>query len=153
MTIYDIMEKFIDYVTVNSPNLTAELVEKKRNLMVILSLWQIGFTGLVFVICIFFSHKIAGPLYKLVQYLRAVKAGSSKGKLTFRKGDYFQELAEEYNTTIETIQENYRNDFNYLKEVNTYISNLSMVVPEDKRPLINEINKKLEEIQSRYNTI
>ena len=56
-----------------------------------------------------------------------------------------------FNKTFENIQENYRKDFVYLSEVSAYINNLSLVVPDDKKIVLSEISKKLEEIQSRFN--
>ncbi|MEK6625776.1 MAG: hypothetical protein AABY86_12445 [Bdellovibrionota bacterium] len=62
-------------------------------------------------------------------------------------------MADEFNLTFEQIQENYKKDLVYLSEVNTYLANLSMVVPDDKKVVLNEINRKLTEIQERFNSI
>lgn len=117
----------------------------------ILSLWQIGFTALIFVCCIFLSHKIAGPIYKLQKYLSSVRNGEPHGKLFFRKGDYFHELADDINLTFDQIEESRKKDMVFLNEVNEYIKNLNMVVPENKQSVLEEISKKLTEMQERYN--
>lgn len=130
-----------------------ELTSKRSNLIFILSMWQIGFTALIFIICIFFSHKIAGPIYKLRKYLTDLRLKQTRDQLFFRKGDYFHELSDEINITFEQIHENYRNDFVYLNEVSKYINNLYNSVPEEKKDTLNEIIKKLSEIQNRYNGI
>ncbi|MBY0415325.1 MAG: hypothetical protein K2Q18_14230 [Bdellovibrionales bacterium] len=47
---------------------------------------------------LFFSHKIAGPLFRLHMYLiNNSKSGEKIPKLTFRQGDFFQEIPEEFN--------------------------------------------------------
>jgi iron-sulfur cluster repair protein YtfE (RIC family) len=46
--------------------------------------------------------------------------------------------------------EEYQNDFVYLSEVNAYINNLSLVVPDDKKPVLSEIHKKLSDIQRKF---
>jgi hypothetical protein len=89
-------------------------------------------------------------MYKVQQYLATIRDGDFSGKLKFRNGDYFHEIAEDINETFETVQENYKNDFVYLSEVNAYLNNLSLVVPDDKKVVLKEITHKLSEIQSRF---
>ena len=109
-----------------------------------------AFIGIVFLISIFQSHKIAGPMYKLRKFLKMVADGKPTGRLFFRKGDNFPEVAEDFNAAFGKLQETYNNDFAYLSEVSSYINNLALVVPEDKKPVLKEISQKLTEIQSRF---
>lgn len=127
-----------------------ELDDKRLKLIIILALWQLGFIGLSFITCIFLTHRVAGPLYKLRTFFSAIRDGQDNGKLRFREGDYFQEIAEGYNEALERLREDYKNDLVYLSEVNTYINNLSLVVPDDKKAIINEISKRLNEMQERF---
>jgi signal transduction histidine kinase len=138
-------------VSLHDPEKMAKLINYKETLIVILVLFQIGFTALFFIICIFISHKIAGPMFKLQKFLSRVRDGQQYDKLYFRKGDYFPEIAEDFNKTLETIRGQHENDFVYLSEVNTYLKNLSMVVPEDKKIVLSEIVTKLDEMQKRFN--
>jgi len=133
--------------------MAAKIEDTKWQLIIFLSIFQIAYVLLIFIVCIFFSHKIAGPLYKLMKHMRAIREGQNLGELYFRKGDYFPEVADEFNLTFEKIQENYKNDFVYLSEVNAYLNNLSLVVPDDKKVVLTEINKKLLEIQDRFNNV
>ena len=135
------------------PELSNNIEETRNKLLIFLSIFQVGYTILVFVVSIFISHKIAGPIYKLVKYMKGIRNGENLGQLFFRKGDYFPELAEEFNETFEKINENYKNDFVYISEVNAYLKNLSLVLPDDKKVVLTEINKKLLEIQNRFNNV
>jgi hypothetical protein len=69
-----------------------------RNAMVFYS------SAFIFITCIVFgfycSHRLGGPIYKAIQYLRAYREGKKKEKLLFRDGDFFHELAEEINQTL-----------------------------------------------------
>jgi nitrogen fixation/metabolism regulation signal transduction histidine kinase len=49
---------------------------------------------------IYFSHKIAGPLYRLKKHLNETAAGKAAQPLKFRTGDYFQEIADAYNAEL-----------------------------------------------------
>jgi signal transduction histidine kinase len=129
------------------------MASKRTTLIIILAMWQAGFTILVFIIGIFFTHRIAGPIYKMKKHLRLIRDGHTTDDLYFRKGDHFQELADEFNKTIHKIRDDYRNDFVYLSEVNAYINNLSLVIPDDKKPVLNEINQRLLEIQKKFDQI
>jgi len=146
LVIYDFMSQLIR----SNPTLAQNLEEKKQTLFLFLALWQIGLTILVFVICIFFSHKIAGPMYKLRQFLSRIREGQPFSKLFFREGDYFTEVADDLNETFEKMSDDYKNDFVYLSEVSAYINNLAMVVPSDKKAVLTKITERLDEIQTRF---
>lgn len=150
ITIYNLLSEIMVSMQKVNPRLFSNLSEKRGTLITVLVMWQLGFSALVFIVCIFFSHKIAGPMYKLQKFLLGKINGTEDGKLYFRKGDHFQEIAETVNNVFETIEEQKEEDLAYLNEVKTYINNLGLVVPEDKRAVLNEINVKISEIQERY---
>lgn len=146
ITIYDIYAKVIS----QQPGQAAELTQNRQDLLLLLLALQTAFIGVVFVVCIFLSHKIAGPLYKLKSYLIDIRNGKDIAPLYFRKGDNFHDVAAEVTETMEYLNAQRAEDFEYLDEVSSYIANLSLVVPEDKKPVLNEIQRKLSEIQNRY---
>lgn len=153
IAIYDLTTTFIQKISSSSSVFAEDLTTKRKSLLIILLFWQIGFTSIVFTICIFFSHKIAGPIYKTKKYLSEIRDGHGRPELSFRKGDYFQELASEFNETFNRIQDNYKKDFLYLDEISQYINNLGATLPEEKKETIVEINKRLAEIQHRFDVI
>lgn len=89
-------------------------------------------------------------MYKLKNHLSDIREGKPISQLTFRNGDYFQDVAEEVSLFLETVSSNQENDFQYVDEVSLYIENLSTVVPDDKKPVLNEISRRLLDIKSRY---
>ena len=149
-TIYDLMTNFIEFASKYAPAVGTGMATKRQSLILVLALWQLGFTTLVFIIGIFFTHRIAGPVYKMKKHLKLIRDGHTSDDLYFRKGDHFQELADEFNLTINKIRDDYKQDFVYLSEVNAYINNLALVVPDDKKPVLSEINQKLLEIQKKF---
>lgn len=153
LAIYELTSSFSAKLALTSPASAQALEEKRNAILFVLTLWQIGFTAVVFIISIFFSHKIAGPLYKIGLFLDLVKEGRGRGILKLRKGDYFHELANEFNQTFESINENYRKDFQYLEEVTIYINSLEETLPEKEKVAIQEINKRLAAIQQRFDVI
>lgn len=145
LRIYDIFEQIFAL----NPDMAEKIKSNRDQLLLFLGIMQLAILGIVFVITIFISHKIAGPMYKLKTYLTNIKNGGEVTPLYFRKGDYFSEIADDVNDFIHGITHQRTQDFEYLQEVSSYIANLALVVPEDKKPVLQEILSKLAEIQSR----
>lgn len=150
MTIADILDGIPKNLLQSDPEIANRFADKKKNLMPVLLLWQIGINGFIFLYIIRVTHKIAGPMFKLQNYLQGIRDGNPITKLFFRKGDAFHEVADSINETFDSIQERQKQDFMYLSEVNSYLKNLEVVLPEDKKIVLQEINSKLTEIQNRF---
>jgi len=146
LIIYD----FFDLIAKNAPDLSEKLLAAQNDLILYLILIQFVITIIVFVVFIFLTHRVAGPLFKLKKHLSMIREGAPISPLVFRSGDYFHDVAEELTLFLETIQQNQENDFQYLQEISQYINNLSLVVPDDKKPVLSEISRRLMVIQSRY---
>lgn len=129
----------------------ASISAQKGDILQLLIVFQLLFVGLVFIICIFQSHKIAGPLYKLKKSLDGIKGGTRPEKIYFRKGDNFTDLADSYNTAVDSMAERQSKDMEYLAEVSKKLQDISLAVPDDKKTMIIEINNKLADIRNRYN--
>lgn len=123
----------------------------QQELIIFLTFVQVIITLLSFICLIFITHKIAGPLYKLKNHLSEIREGKEISPLTFRTGDYFPDVAQEVSLFLEAIAEKQKDDFQYIEEVSVYLENLSTVIPDDKKPVLNEIASRLLEIKSRYN--
>lgn len=55
---------------------------------------------IIFVSGTLFSHKIAGPIYRMNMYLRSLSLESIVSPMNFRKKDFFQDLAVSYNKRL-----------------------------------------------------
>lgn len=141
---------FFNEIIALQPALKGKLSAAKNEFMIFLIFIQLIFTGVIFILFIFLTHKIAGPLFKLKKHLSNIRQGEPITPLTFRQGDHFVDVAEEVSLFLDTVVMNQENDFQYLEEVASFIENLTNVVPDDKKPLLNEISRRLIEIQSRY---
>jgi hypothetical protein len=130
-----------------NPNDAAQYEEHRTSLLITLSLIQLGLLGFLFVVCIRVSHRIAGPMYKLRLFLEHIRDGGEIYPLSFRDGDQFHEVASDLNETIEYLTSKSEEEMEYLGEVADYIENIALVVPEDKKPVLEEIQKKIKQIQ------
>ena len=153
LTIYELFEYIFDLAQKlqSSGTVMADSVDKykaqRASLTLYLILTQLGFIGLVFIFCIFISHKIAGPMYKLTKYLEDIRNGGEIKPLFFRDTDQFSEIAEDINNTISYLVDRSQDQKESIDEIKTYIENISLVVPEDKKPVLEEIQRKLTELK------
>lgn len=141
---------FLSELGSKNPSLVENAGRAKQELLIYLVPIQLLFTLLAFIASIFLTHKIAGPMYKLKNHLADIRQGEPIAPLEFRRSDHFQDVAEEVSLFLETVNANQTTDFQYLDEVSSYINNLSNVIPEDKRPVLNEISRRLNEVSDRY---
>lgn len=145
-----ILFDFFSEIATLHPQIKDNIAAAKSEFIVFLAVIQVLFIMTIFILFIFMTHKIAGPLYKLKSHLAAIRQGEKITPLTFRAGDHFQDVAEEVSLFLETLSMNQESDFQYLGEVSLYIDNLATVVPDDKKPVLNEISRRLIDIQTRY---
>jgi hypothetical protein len=149
LTIYELVNTMVLEIKNQLPLVVERLNQKKPALIWLLVFWHIGISGVVFISCLFVTHRIAGPIYKLQMYLNNIQDIEKADKLTLRKGDYFQEMSETVNSFLGRIRERSQSDMVYLDQVKAYINSLASSVPEDKRIILQEINKKLTDMQKR----
>ncbi len=94
LAIYTMLTNFITQLAKYDPSIITNMTQKRETLLIILTTWEIGFILLVFIASIFISHKIAGPIYKTMKWLKEFRENNARYQLSFRKGDHFPELAE-----------------------------------------------------------
>jgi hypothetical protein len=145
-----IIMDFFTELSVRLPEISANVKLAQTDLILLLGVIQLLFISMVFIIFIFLSHRIAGPMHKLKNHLANIRQGGAITPLTFRDGDHFHDVAEEVSLFLETLSFNQEGDFQYLDEVALYINNLEAAVPDDKKPILSEISRRLLEIKARY---
>ena len=150
MTFYSFLTNLALQLEEVIPNTVIRMSREKNAVISLFVMWHIGFSLLVFTSCIFFSHKIAGPLYKLMRYLQDYRDGKAQDRLYFRKGDYFLELAEEVNLTFNQIKEKNKNNIILLAEIEGLLSALQSEVGPDKKESISKAVIHLSNLQRDY---
>ncbi len=89
---------FFRYLELDPMGPAVENITKaKSEVFTLIITLQAAFVGATFLLSIFLSHRIAGPLYKLGKYFDKGAEGDISEDLHFRKADHFKELASKYN--------------------------------------------------------
>ena len=148
--IYQYIEYLIGFINQTSTFKDFDLAEERRQVLIMLFSSHILYAALIGVLCIFFSHKIAGPLYKLKMFLTGIRQGNPIQDVKFRKGDYFLEIADEVNQTIAYLQDNPNNLLAQINVINRNIAKLESSSGDSA--VLNEIKEKLLIIQKKLDT-
>jgi len=102
--IYFIFDFFIHYAEKKVADSSVQLlVQLKGEILWYLVAFQAIFLVVTFLISLFVSHRIAGPLFKLKNYMSKAKEGKLQEHLKFRKNDHFPEMADEYNEMVNSL--------------------------------------------------
>lgn len=117
----------------------ANLKEIKLTLIKTLISIQAIFLILSFFICVFISHKIAGPIYRTKLLLKESIARKRYFFLNFRKDDYFHDFSQLFNSFMQSQQE--QDQVNLLK-----LKKLKNIIQKDQEALsvLEEIEKNIE---------
>jgi methyl-accepting chemotaxis protein len=110
----------------------------------------IGLTAIM--LTLFFSHKIAGPLYRFKKVMQMLEKGDFSGGFKIRHLDQLQDLADTFNAMIARITSELvalKSNFSALKEKLNSISENE--VAEHKRACLNELKKISEELNRIIN--
>lgn len=100
--------------------------------------------GIFYFIILYYSHRVAGPIYKCTKALDAIAAGNVSGKIKLRKRDYFESLG----NSINAVVKNYSDDITGLKDAMDVLrSKASSVGDNDLKKAV----EKMDTILSRYN--
>ncbi len=132
MITHTLFEYFIAFARSSTPNIDVETLRSvKSEFLRLLILLHVVFMGVIFLISLFMSHKIAGPIYKLRKFIETAKTGNYESTGTFRKSDHFQELADDFNDLLADIRARKEQTRTKLEEVAGKLDRLA----SDKREL------------------
>lgn len=107
LIIYNIFEYFLQMVSQGADAhgvITVEKIKAVENqVLLLLGILQLLFLGITFMLSIFLSHRIAGPLYKLKKSMEEVARGNLDLRITFRKNDHFMDMQDTFNDMIQHL--------------------------------------------------
>ncbi len=92
---------------------------------------------------LFFSHKLAGPIYRMCRGLEQVSEGDLTARFKVRKGDILGNFPHDIDIAMTTL----RNRIVVLKNLVSRLSH-SQHIPEDMMETVHEIEAKLDQINT-----
>jgi methyl-accepting chemotaxis protein len=106
LIIANLFDYFARYITMDPTHGDIGMIySTRRGVIGLLITTEVVFLALTFLLSLFMSHRIAGPLYKLRKTLVEFSKGGFDRKLYFRKKDFFPELADDFNQMVRNVRE------------------------------------------------
>ena len=99
-----------------------------------------------FVLAIFHSHKIAGPLYKLRMAMISMQQGVLDQHIKFREKDNFQEMADGFNAMTDAIFIRRRKDFERVNSVIPKLERLQSTLTGAEQAAVTEVLHALQDL-------
>ena len=144
LIIYNIFEHFIRYAALDPMGPPIQMLQATRKEMLwLLVFMQILFLLVTFLISIFVSHRIAGPIYKLKKTFEEVAAGQFTGELYFRKRDHFQDLTASFNQMMSALRSGSSTSISKHSEAIQHIENALASVQDTAGPAKKELEQAL----------
>jgi len=84
------------------------------------------FAALMITIGLVETHRAAGAVFKIQRHIHRVSAGDLDARVYLRRGDHFQDVAEDFNQMVETLREDVRHD---LEQIHRALDVLGQVRP------------------------
>ena len=103
--IFEIFDSMMALIpATHAANMIDKVNARRNELMMLLIVMQLLFAGVTFLMTIYLSHRIAGPIYKLKKFLSESTGGRLVAPMTFRKADHFHDLAAMYNAAARSME-------------------------------------------------
>ncbi len=99
-----------------------------------------------FLLALFHSHRIAGPLYKLRMSMVAMQQGVLNQHIRFRTKDNFTELADGFNAMTDAIFIRRRRDFERVASVIPKLERLQASLSGEEQANVTEVLSALQEL-------
>ena len=99
-----------------------------------------------FILGIYFSHKIAGPLFRLHRILREIREGKVPDKFYVRRGDVFKDFFREFNEVVLVLNKLNR-DKEHIKQALGQLNQCQEIL--DRKHSVEELKK----VQKMFSSI
>jgi methyl-accepting chemotaxis protein len=129
-----------------SPRALQALNEARYDLTIFFGLTAIVTAVMAFILALFHSHRIAGPLYKLRMSMVALQQGVLDKHIRFRTKDNFPELAEGFNAMADAVFIRRRRDFETVNSVLPKLERLQRSMSGEDQATVSEVLTALQEL-------
>lgn len=124
----------------------AALREARSDMVIFFSVMLLVTTITAFLLALFHSHRIAGPLYKLRMSMVAMQQGVLNQHIKFRTKDNFGELADGFNAMTDSIFIRRRRDFERVSSVIPKLERLQSSLTGEEQASVTEVLHALQEL-------
>ncbi|MFC1623890.1 HAMP domain-containing protein [Candidatus Omnitrophota bacterium] len=115
----------------------------------------------VFIIALLFSHKIAGPVYRIERSLDEIAKGNLAMRIKLRKGDELWDLANNINAMVESLDKNVILNKETVLKIQKDLDEIKKAIPHQAsqasnaaqiRSSMNSLEAKIKELEASLKT-
>jgi len=115
----------------------------------------------IFMLGLLFSHKIAGPVYRIERTIYEIANGNLTSRVKLRKGDELWDLADVLNTMLERLKGDIVLNKNILSEIQKDLDNIKNAISDQSlgrgniEQSVNDLQSKIKNLSSsldKWNT-
>ncbi len=143
-TLFEAMENHTLFS--KSPSAITALREARSDMLLFFLVISVITAITAFLLAIFHSHRIAGPLYKLRMSMVAMQQGVLNQHIKFRNKDNFMELADGFNAMTDAIFIRRRRDFERVNSVIPKLERLQNSLSGQDQASVKEVLSALQEL-------
>lgn len=145
--VYTLFESMENHTLFSKSSAALQALHEARSDMVIFFVVMTVVTILTaFLLALFHSHRIAGPLYKLRMSMVAMQQGVLNQHIKFRTKDNFMELADGFNSMTDAIFIRRRRDFERVSSVIPKLERLQSTLSGEDQASVTEVLNALQEL-------
>ncbi len=105
------------------------------------------------VLAFILSHRAAGPMHRLKNYLASIAEGSSPRQIRFRQHDQFKDVQDSYNEMVILLEKERKNDMRIIEQLEDAINNLKKMAKDEEisrmADYIERLNQDLKNFKTR----
>ncbi len=145
--VYTLFESMENHSLFAKSTAAIQALREARSDMVIFFVVMMVVTTLTsFLLALFHSHRIAGPLYKLRMSMVAMQQGVLNQHIKFRNKDNFMELADGFNAMTDSIFIRRRRDFERVNSVIPKLERMQSTLSGQDQASVTEVLNALQEL-------
>ena len=145
--VFTLLESMESHSLFAKSSAAIQALQEARSDIVVFLIVLVLVTALTsFLLALFHSHRIAGPLYKLRMSMVAMQQGVLNQHIKFRSKDNFMELADGFNAMADAIFIRRRRDFERVNSVIPKLERLQSSLSGEDQASVTEVLNALQEL-------
>lgn len=108
------------------------------------------YLGIIFLISLFISHRMAGPIYRFEQSARALSEGDLTHRVVLRTGDELLELQEEFNHMAQSLQDRLRQERQELERLAEEMEKARAASPAEVSSSLAKIQTDIKQVNRQF---
>jgi sensor histidine kinase YesM len=153
LIVFNLFDFFLRFLGTHGLTVPPQAIDSikstRQEILWLLILLQACYLVLSFLLSLFISHRIAGPVYKLRLAFEQIRNGNVREAVRFRTKDHFVEVAEDFNSMMEHFNKGFDDNIERLGSAIGKLEKVSAKLEGDDRRSLDEALGLLREAREK----